>query len=116
MNKMTFQEIISLCKEMGLTPQFLFDDCWRENVGSDEEKEIESKLQLLGDVIYISSNIVDTDSYECTTYLPDHDLYIQVFVYYSSYEGRYWDGLEFSNIIEVTPVEKTVTVYERKKS
>lgn len=47
--------------------------------------------------------------YSCVVrYFEEHDVYIQVTGFYSSYEGTEWDG-EFE---QVFPKEKTITVYE----
>ena len=44
-------------------------------------------------------------------YFPDHDIYIRVDGYYSSYEGvDFFDGWESCK--EVRPKEKVITVYE----
>lgn len=43
-------------------------------------------------------------------YFPKHDIYIKVSGYYQSYSGITFDG--WSDVSQVKPVEKTVTVYE----
>lgn len=43
-------------------------------------------------------------------YFKDHDVYIKVEGYYSSYNGTDFDGWE--DCSEVKPQEKTITVYE----
>lgn len=47
--------------------------------------------------------------YSCVVrYFEDHNVYIQVTGYYSSYNGTDWD----STFTEVLPKQKTITVYE----
>jgi len=45
-------------------------------------------------------------------YFPNHDVYIRVDGYYSSYNGTDFDG--WDDCTEVRPKEKTITVYESK--
>ena len=47
------------------------------------------------------------DHSEVVRHFTDHNVYIQVTGYYSSYNGTDWDG----NFTEVSPKEKTITVY-----
>jgi len=46
----------------------------------------------------------------CVKYFPDHDVYIKVRGYYTSYDGTQFDGWE--NCFEVRPREKVVIVYD----
>ena len=46
-------------------------------------------------------------------YLEDHDMFIKLQGYYSSYNGTdYWGGFA-KCLTQVSPVEKTITVYEQ---
>ena len=42
-------------------------------------------------------------------YFVDHDVYIKLEGYYSSYEGVDYGGFDYE---EVRPIQKTITVYE----
>jgi hypothetical protein len=44
-------------------------------------------------------------------YFPDHDIYIKVTGYYSSYDGTEIDG--WNSCSEVKPRQKVITVYDR---
>lgn len=48
------------------------------------------------------------DYAERVVHFKDHNVFIQITGYYSSYDGTTWDG----TWKEVAPKEKTITVYE----
>jgi len=43
-------------------------------------------------------------------YFPDHDVYLKVDGWYSSYTGAEFNG--WNDVYEVKPIQKTITVYE----
>jgi hypothetical protein len=45
-------------------------------------------------------------------HIPQHELYIRIDGYYSSYEGVEFDGGWKKDCTQVTPQTKTITVYE----
>ena len=49
------------------------------------------------------------DHWESVHYFKNHDVYISVSAFYSSYNGTDFDGSEFE---EVKPQQKTIIVYE----
>jgi hypothetical protein len=53
------------------------------------------------------------DTWYSVKYFPDHDVYIRVDGFYSSYNGTDFNG--WSDCTEVRPQEKTITVYQTVK-
>jgi hypothetical protein len=116
MNKMTAQEIINLFKGKNWEPSSLLDsDYFGDNCESDEEyAEYEKIKESLGKISY-KEEIKSSDNYTIRVSFLDHDIHLQTHVYYSSYSGMCWEDVSWDNVYEVVPVEKTVTIYERKK-
>lgn len=92
---MTATEIIEKLKEFsGRDFAYEFDN--REGFGKAEIVHEEGDTEGGGD-------------YSCVVrYFEEHDVYIQVTGFYSSYEGTDWDN----DFQEVKPKEKTITVFE----
>jgi hypothetical protein len=52
------------------------------------------------------------ESWHSVKFFPDHDIYVKVYGYYSSYNGvDFYDG--WSCCFEVKPKEKTIIVYKK---
>lgn len=49
-------------------------------------------------------------------HFPDHDVYIKVEGYYTSYDGTNFDGEWHGNVYNVRPEKVTITVYKRVKA
>lgn len=97
---MTAQEILDSIEKSGMTiDQFAYDDYNKEAfeaTGGWEEVE-----QYGGEG--------QGDTWYSVKYFPDHDVYIRIDGFYTSYHGTdFYDGLGR----EVRPQEKTITVYE----
>lgn len=94
---MNGQEIIEKLNELGI-------------YGSEFAYELDSHEDLgNAPIIHSEGDREGGGDYSCVVrHFEDHNVYIQVTGYYSSYNGTDWDS-EFS---EVKPVERTVTFYE----
>lgn len=103
MNKQgkTYEQIISVLKEkLDDVSSFAYQDYDSQELGLGEVKQIEQH----------GGEEQGSDWYSVQHFI-DHDIYIKVSGYYSSYEGTDfsdgWDSCE-----QVTPQQRTITVYE----
>jgi len=102
--KKTFQEIIEILKEKlnDDVAMFAYHDFDQDKIGLGEIKEVTQK-----------GGEGEGNEWYSVKYFTDHDIYIRVDGYYSSYNGtdfdNGWDCCE-----EVKPQQKTITVYESK--
>ena len=96
---MTGQEIINKIKDTGISVRQFADLEFEspEGVGPCEEVE---KVGGEG----------KGDHWYKVLLFTDHNVYIKIVAFYSSYEGRSFDG--WHDATEVKPTEKTITVYE----
>ena len=69
------------------------DTIFKENFG-----EINSKRERINDDVTVVVHFIE------------HDIYVMIEGYYSSYEG---DNYEDSSYVECKPVQKTITIYQR---
>ena len=102
--KKTFQEILDILKEKcedGVS-QFAYGDFDQEEIGLGEIKEVEQH-----------GGEGEGSNWYSVKHFIEHDLYIKVSGWYSSYHGTDFNGWEDS-CEEVKPQEKTITVYESK--
>lgn len=101
MEKMTFEQIMAVLKEkIGTVDDFAYEDFDKDelNLGHIELVD-EYGGEDQGSTWYVVYHFVD------------HDVYIKVDGYYSSYEGTdFYNG--WGCCSEVKPKEKTITVYE----
>lgn len=99
--KKTYQEILEVLKEkMGHIQEFAYEDYDTNELGLGEIKEVQR---------YGGEDQGST--WYSVKYFKDHDVYIRVDGYYSSYEGTdFYDG--WGCCSEVKPIEKLITVYE----
>lgn len=96
---MNYSEIIEKLKDSDISVNnFAYEDYNVEELGLGEIKEVE---QYGGEG--------QGDTWYSVKYFVDHDVYIRVEGWYSSYEGSNFDG--WSSCKEVKPVKKTITVY-----
>lgn len=101
MEKKTYSEILEVLKsKIDGVKEFAYEDYDEEDLSLGEIKEVDSYGgEGKGEEWYVVMHFVD------------HDVYIRVDGYYSSYEGvDFYDG--WSNCSEVRPQQKTITVYE----
>jgi hypothetical protein len=119
---MTAQEIKNLLDQKEVTPGVLYLGDDDGEFGDSEEllnylnesdqNTVESYIvKLVGpfEEVYQQGGEGEGDNYSIVWHFIDHDVYLRVDAYYSSYEGIYWDE---SNFYEVKPKEKTIVVYE----
>jgi hypothetical protein len=100
MEKMNFNEIMSVLKDkIHSVNEFAYEDYNSEELGLGEIKEV--------------SQVGGSDQgshWQSVKYFSDHDIYICVTGWYSSYNGAdFYD--EWDCCSEVRPQEKTITVY-----
>lgn len=94
---MNFQEITAKLAELGITPEIM---------GSQDQDYEDSKIvEALGkieEVEYFGGEGMG-DSVYIVNHFVDHDIYIRVDGYYSSYEGSDWDSSEFREVKKKRP-------------
>jgi len=95
---MTGQEIIDELKNEVSIDDFAYGDIQSfESIGECKE-------------VFQQGGSGEGDHWESVKYFPDHDVYIRVTGWYSSYGGTSFNGWEDS-VKEVKPQETTITVY-----
>lgn len=98
---MNYTEIIEALKNSGISiSEFAYDDFDKPIKGIGECKEI---AQYGGEGM--------GDTWYSVKYFPEHDVYIKVSGFYSSYNGTDFTDYD-SDCHQVTPQQKTITVYE----
>ena len=97
---MNYQEILEKLREnIDSVSDFAFGDYDSKKLGLGEIKEVE---QFGGEG--------QGDTWYSVKYFKDHDVYLKVSGYYQSYDGTDFSG--WGCVKEVTPTQKTITVYE----
>lgn len=101
-NKLTFEEINKILKER-------FGDCHdlEEYFSYKQTDDILGR----GESVDSYGGEGEGKKYYNIYHFIDHDVYIKLKGYYSSYNGVDYDNWEDS-VFQVKPVEKTITVYE----
>ncbi len=98
---MNYNEILEAIKATEITvSEFAYDDCENPIPGVGEYTEID---QYGGEG--------KGEEWYSVKHFPQHDVYIKISGYYSSYEGTDFSD-EWGCCEEVRPVSKTITVYE----
>ena len=96
----SYNELIEILKEkIDGVNFFAYEDYDPKELGLGEIEEIEQE-----------GGEGQGDHWHSVKYFKDHDVYVKVVGYYSSYEGANFDG--WADCYEVKPTEKTITVYE----
>lgn len=101
MEKLTFEQIMAVLKEkIDGVSEFAYEDYKKEELELGEIEEVDH---------YGGEDCGST--WYSVQHFKDHDVYIRVDGYYSSYEGTdFYDGWDCCK--EVKPQQKTITVYE----
>jgi len=96
-----FDEILEVLKEkLNDVSDFAYEDYDDDELGLGEIKEVE---QVGGED--------EGSTWYSVKHFVDHDVYVRVDGYYSSYNGTdFYDGWNCCS--EVKPIQKTITVYE----
>ena len=105
---MNFQEIKSKLEELEITPEQLAYLDFDEN----ETEDIDTIFsETFGDVEEVAQEGGEGqgDDWFAVILFKEHGVYIKIEGFYSSDEGTNFDDSEF---LEVTPKQKTITVYE----
>ena len=101
MEKKSFSEIIEVLKEkIERVSCFAHEDYDKEDLGLGEIREVHQE-----------GGEEQGSHWESVKYFKDHDVYIKITGYYTSYHGTDFDGWE--DCIEVTPQSKVIIVYEQ---
>ena len=120
---MNYQEILAKMEEIGITKGiFSGDERHTEDVDYEESFEFRKKeleVEGLGRIVTVLEeggyNDLQDGAYGCdwkiVRHFVDHDVYIQLEAFYSSYEGVEVedDDVQYEQVI---PREKTVIVYD----
>ncbi len=102
-NKLTASEIIEKFIELNYkVNDFAFNEL-------DRDELIDHNLDY--DEVDQYGGTGQGDTWYAIKYFPQHDVYIKVDGWYSSYNGTNFDGWGH-DVYEVRPKEKTITVYE----
>lgn len=100
MEKLTYEQILAKLQESGMSlEEFAYEDYDSEELGLGEVEEIHQE-----------GGEGQGDHWESVKYFKDHDVYIKITGFYSSYEGtefESWDDCE-----NVRPKTVEVVVYE----
>ena len=94
---MTAKEIIAVLEKNMSVSEFAYDDFDSVELGLGEYEEVDQH-----------GGEDEGSDWWSVKYFKDHDVYIKVSGFYSSYSGTEFEGYGF----EVKPKEKTITVYE----
>lgn len=98
---MNYQEIIAVLKDKVSIEDFAYEDYSHAELGLGEIKEIEQYGgEDMGSTWYSIKHFID------------HDVYIKVSGYYSSYNGTDFDDY-YDDCSEVKPAQKTITVFNK---
>ena len=108
---MNFQEIKSKLEELEITPEQLacqeFDD---------NEQDVDDVVfkETFGEIEEVAQEGGEGEGDEWFTVIlfKEHGVYIRIDAYYSSIDGTDFEDSEF---LEVTPREKTITVYQTEE-
>lgn len=98
---MNFKEILAQLKELGYNEEDI-------GVGLPPSLEKIGKIELKEDV----GGEGEGDHRHVVYYLEDHDVFIRLNGYYTSYDGTTWDNI--SDLHEVFPQQRVITVFEKK--
>ena len=101
MEKLTYEQIIEVLKEkIDSVNEFAHEDYDNEELGLGEIEEVD---QYGGED--------QGSNWYSVKHFKDHDVYIRVDGYYSSYDGTdFYEG--WGSCSNVRPQQKTITVYE----
>lgn len=98
---MTGKEIIETLKASGISvSEFAYEEYDSRKLNLGESKEVD---QYGGEG--------QGDTWYSIKYFKDHNVYLKVSGWYTSYYGTHFDGWD-NAVREVVPKEKTITVYE----
>ena len=97
---MNYKEILEILKEkLNSVEDLAYDDFDETELGLGPVEEV-----------YQYGGEGEGERWYSVKHFQDHDVYIRIDAYYSSYEGCDFQGWESCE--EVRPKEKTITVYE----
>lgn len=118
---MNFQELIEALK-------CYYDNLYNEDVEGFEERDYTNGLQEFADNYHdtlpngigsyeqvYSSGHYNDNNWIGVMYFDDHDIYLQIETWYTSYGGLNFDNYGWNDIVQVYPYEKTITDYKTTK-
>jgi len=99
MEKLTGEQIIEILKKSDIElKEFAYGDFDSNALGLGEWEEVDQK-----------GGEGEGESWHSVKHFKDHDVYLRIDGHYTSYDGTDFYG---SEIEEVKPKQKTITVYE----
>ena len=104
---MNYNEILDLLKEKMTVSEFAFGDFGRS---SGRGRTFVEGIGECDEVKHYGGEGKGEEWYS-VKFFPDHDIYIKVEGYYSSYNGTEFDG-GWRCCTEVRPQEKTIIIYK----
>lgn len=106
---MNHKEIKEKLREMDITPSILSDMRVEKPTKYQDQKDIDfvSIFGYIKEVVHEGGE-GQGDNYTHVWYFIDHDVYLRVDAFYSSYNGVDYDGCDFEWVI---PKEKMIIVY-----
>ena len=118
---MTFEEIVAKLEELEITPEGLVEGCQTNYIEDEEDEDLDEEIEinvtnLVKEHFGTVKDLINVDSGDGSNgyniqHFVDHNVYIKVEYWYTSYDGNDYSDSEF---IEVYPAEHTVTVYKQK--
>ena len=104
---MNYSEIIEKLKDITSIGEFAYHDIPGKSTGRNSVF-----IEGIGECIEVQQHGGEDQGSEwwSVKFFPDHDVYIKVSGYYSSYNGTDFDGWEDCH--QVRPREKVIIVYE----
>jgi len=99
--KKTYNEILEILKQVAELSDFAYDQVGYEEFGLGEVKEVNK-----------TGGMDKGSNWSSTKHFIDHDVYIQVKGYYSSYVGTEFGDWDDS-VFEVFPKQVTKIVFEK---
>lgn len=101
MSKKTSQEIIDIIKSLHDIRDFAYDEVDYEELGLGEVEEVDQ-----------TGGMDKGSNWSSTKYFKNHDIYIKVRGFYSSYDGTEFDSW-ISSVFEVYPKTTTKIIFEK---
>lgn len=108
---MTAVEIISEFEKQEVSvEEFAYGDVG-ENTPNEDGKSV-TMIENIGKMVEVDQHggSDEGSNWYSIKFFPDHDIYLKVSGWYSSYNGTDFDGWE--SVKQVTPAKETVTVYK----
>lgn len=119
---MTYQKIIEKLKELGITPEYLnaYTEGYYEDDDDDDDDGLKTKFfeeikikipEVFGQVEAISyDRSIDGQDKRFVFHFVDHNVFVGVDIWYSSYEGYGWE--DEPDFMELTPFKREKVIFD----